>query len=659
MSVPGIVLASPLLTSRAMPKSHVSVLTQFAVVMAGLAMATIPVRRAQACGGFFCNQPTDPFALPVAQTAENVLFAMDRDPSGKFKLEAHVQIFYTGPADRFSWIVPVDAQPTLDVGSNVVFSTLLTATQPSFSVEWQVAGTCKSVPAPAGGAGGASGSIADAAAGPGSAPDGGGVDVAFRGDVGPYDAVVVHSTDPNDPKPLIDWLNEERFFVSQPAARLIADYVKEDKYFVAIRLQNDKGTNEIAPLVMRFTGPGPCVPLRLTSIAALNDLKINLWVLADNRVVPTNFYEIELNQAAIDWFNDGSNYEQLVKVAANEAGGNAFITEYAGSSSMLTRAFYRPELYSLSYWRQAIQTPPQALDELASSRIARDANLLKVLRKHIPLPAQLAAMNIDERTFYNQIGFYWAMYQASFKPFDGKAFVDDLEATLIEPLRKVQALVDSHAKLTRLSTFISPEEMTVDPLFTQNPSLPDVPTLRLAKATRYCGDQQYEPWSAPVKLRTPDGQEIWYRPSLKGPYYTGNYEPVQVSSALARGWARSEAGEGQLKFDEQQAIKDQVARHNAAVGKAYPILTGAAPLPGTGGTGGTGGSGGGGRPGGNGTGGAAPPPRASFPTAQGGSKGCGCRVGAGDQAPGAGAALLLAGLFGFGWRRSRRRSTGI
>ncbi|HXU83343.1 MAG TPA: hypothetical protein VN914_18250 [Polyangia bacterium] len=58
---------------------------------------------AEACGGFFCNQPQNPFdPPPVAQTAENVLFAMEKDAAGVTRLEAHVQIFYTGPADRFS-----------------------------------------------------------------------------------------------------------------------------------------------------------------------------------------------------------------------------------------------------------------------------------------------------------------------------------------------------------------------------------------------------------------------------------------------------------------------------------------------------------------------------------------------------------------------------
>ena len=86
----------------------------------------IPSNTAQACGGFFCNRPDNPFdPPPVVQTAENVLFAVNPSPGpGAKRLEAHIQIFYSGPAAAFSWIWPVDAEPTLDVGSDAVFTTL-------------------------------------------------------------------------------------------------------------------------------------------------------------------------------------------------------------------------------------------------------------------------------------------------------------------------------------------------------------------------------------------------------------------------------------------------------------------------------------------------------------------------------------------------------
>ena len=40
---------------------------------------------------------------------------------------------------------------------------------------------------------------------------------------------------------------------------------------------------------------------------------------------------VQINEAAIDWLNRGSNYSDVVSQAADEAGGRAFATDYAGS----------------------------------------------------------------------------------------------------------------------------------------------------------------------------------------------------------------------------------------------------------------------------------------------------------------------------------------
>jgi hypothetical protein len=539
-------------------------------------VALLPSTAARACGGFFCGPPPNQFDFPVAQTAENVLFAMDRDPSGKFRLEAHVQIFYTGPADRFSWVVPVDSQPVIGVGSDAVFSALLNATQPRFQLRWQTVGICKNDGRGVGN--GAPGTSAPSSAGSGgssgSSDPGSGVNVAFRGDVGPYDAAVIKSTNLEDPQPLLDWLAENGYLVTPDGARLIAEYVKEDKYFVAIRLLSEKGVNEIQPLVMTFVGPGPCVPLKRTSVAAIRDLKVNLWVLADQRVVPDNFYEIVINEARIDWFGGGSNYDELVKAAADEAGGNAFTTEYAGPTAMLARTLYQPGSYDLTAVRAA-QDPVTALNGLFG--FPRTAALLNVMRIHVPLPDALAKMGVTEIQFYNQLAVYWQQNQADFKPFSGEAFANDLEKRIVEPLRKAQALMDSHPKLTRLSTFISPEEMKVDPTFVMNASLADVPAVREATAYRVCGNQEYSVCEAPVRLELRDGQAIWFRPAAPQPVCNGGpgtYARNQLDAmpAMAVGWARGAAGDGQRRFDKTDQIRQAVVRHNvaAAQGDALP-----------------------------------------------------------------------------------------
>jgi MYXO-CTERM domain-containing protein len=616
--------------------------------------AAVPLRRAEACGGFFCNQPQDPNNLPVAQTAENVLFAMDRTADGKFALEAHVQIFYTGPADKFSWVVPVDNQPTVAVGSNGVFAALLAATRPRFTVGFQDVGTCRPpmFPPPQPPMSSAGGSV-DAA---GAADSGtGGVNIAFRGDVGPYDAAVIKSTDPQDSKPLIDWLITNQYFVTDEAKRLIADYVRQEKFFVAIKLLPQKGVTEIVPLVMRFAGPGHCIPLKLTAIAALKDLKINLWVLADQRVVPDNVYEMEINPARINWFDGGSNYDDLVKAAANEAGGNAFITEFAGPTTQFKDQIYQPNRYNVAAI-QAAKTPPEALDRIGQQPFPRDATLLEILRRQIPEPAVLKNMGVMERDFYNGLATYWQMYQKDFSPFDPLALAAELDMKFIQPSRQTQELLDGHKRLTRLSTFISPEEMTIDPTFTMNSSLPDVPVERKAIGFRYCGNMEYDACTAPLRLRLPDGQDVWLKPEQRDyPCYgIGSYQRKELDSmpALYRGWVRSSAGEGMAKLDNDKLIRDAVAVHNAALAASLPdagIPT--APDAGVDAASGAGGAGGGVPTGGNkGSGGATSGAAGGQGGDQDGS-GCSCSVGDAAAAP----PLLLPLLAGLGLLVARRR----
>ena len=54
-----------------------------------------------------------------------------------------------------------------------------------------------------------------------------------------------------------------------------------------------------------------------------------VFVAADERAVPVNYPSLELNDAAIDWFNPNVSYPNVVNLAADEAGGQGFVTEFA------------------------------------------------------------------------------------------------------------------------------------------------------------------------------------------------------------------------------------------------------------------------------------------------------------------------------------------
>ena len=530
------------------------------IAAAGASLMALP--GAQACGGFFCNQapPGDP--PPVAQTGENVLFAMERKQDGGTRLEAHVQIFYTGPADRFSWVLPVDGMPVLDVGSDRVFQVLDRLTRPRFGVNLQDEGVCADQrTANAFGASDLSG--ARAANGPGFQDPG--VSVTFRGSVGPFDAVVLAATDATKLKA---WLRDNMYFVSEEGERLLDDYVREQKFFVALKLLSGKGITEIRPLVLRFDGPGPCIPLRLTAIAATEDLSVNLWVLSQHRVVPDNYFEIKINPARIDWLGNGANYPDLLKQAANEAGGNAFAVDYVGPTAMFRQALVPAVGYDLTRLR-TITSPPDAVEEILQRlQIPADGTLLAILEKYFPRSAAAGAQGLTPFQYYSMFRRFW--FPDTVPAFDPHALADEIAANVIKPLVEAQALFDKHPKLTRLATFISPGEMSVDPTFVQNPTLPDVPAQRIANGYRVCGARAHTRCQAPIRIELPDGQKLWFNAPANGGWCgaaPAAYERATLDGtpALELAWQRDAVGEGRVRVDSRDKIAAALERHNASV----------------------------------------------------------------------------------------------
>ena len=92
-----------------------------------LSFGLVPAFDASACGGTFCD--SGPTAMPVDQTGENILFVDAGD-----KIEAHVQIQYTGGAERFAWVIPMPSVPDVKVGSEPLFRNLLAGTVPTYGL---------------------------------------------------------------------------------------------------------------------------------------------------------------------------------------------------------------------------------------------------------------------------------------------------------------------------------------------------------------------------------------------------------------------------------------------------------------------------------------------------------------------------------------------
>jgi hypothetical protein len=513
-------------------------------VVFGLALALLggAAADALACGGFFC----DSGGTPVDQSGEKILFVVDQ--SG---VEVHVQISYTGTDAQFAWVVPTRQVPTLGVGIDQMFSVVTQQTAPQFSVNWHFPNNCGGSGGFGGGTGGSGGGGQDAASADGAVPDGG-VTVVSSDVVGPYDSVVLAS---DDPQALKTWLQTNGYYLSPAGSALIDPYVQEHNYFVALKLHAGRSVSDIQPIVLRFAGGEPCVPLRLTAVAALNDMEVHAYLLGNARAVPTNFYEVRPDLARIDWLGRGANYNQVVSYAANEASGNAFVTEYAGPSSIMSGLLYRPGQFNLAAL-QAITDPARYFEALP---VARTGQVLNVFRRWFPEPQALVNQGVPDAQFYNCLDCYRSYWQG--QAFDPVGMTNDLDTLIFQPLQHAQSLFDRFPYLTRLYTRISPPEMTRDPTFTFNPDMPPVSNVHVAEGYLSCNLQ-----NGPIELVLPDGRTLW----LNGAGDRGDFDSLPAAESW---WQLGSSGSGMQVGSNTDLINRRVAEHNSRVphsGFPYP-----------------------------------------------------------------------------------------
>ena len=438
---------------------------------------------ASACGGTFCDGVVATQSMPVDQTGENILFVL-----GDGFVEAHIQIQYTGDPEKFAWIVPVLVEPDVEIGSDPLFSALLTSTVPTFDAVTQSDG-CGGGPAlgcggdlSADGAGGG-----DTGGEPPGTPE-----VVKSGVAGAFEYSVL---DGGTVQGVVDWLEANDYAQDDDAPPILQEYLDADFMFVAFKLTAGAGIDEIHPVVLRYEGTEPCVPIRLTRIAARDDMGIRTFFLSDTRVAPTNYREVQINPLRVDWINLGSNYEQVVSEAVDSAGadGHAFVTEFAGSNEIIEREFVLDPRWDATRFETAL--PGNALEELklqgliSCDEFTRTCGLatpvLKaLLDEYLPTPVGVS----DDDFWSDPSDYVTGIDLDAWRPM---SFMAELEERVIGPAENAVDLLEEHAYLTRLFTTMSPHEMTVDPMFHRAPDLPDVSNRFSATIWRVCDGVDY------------------------------------------------------------------------------------------------------------------------------------------------------------------------
>ena len=590
---------------------------------------------ASACGGFFCNQ-----AQPVNQAAEGIVFADNGDGT----VTAVIQIQYQGPSKSFSWLLPISSVPKSDadigIASEMAFQRLQSATNPQYTLTVRVEGNCQQSDSPGGFATGAAGA-ASVSGVPPLQSGGGGVTVEASGVVGSFEWTVISLdkslADPSDVA--TTWLKDNGYDVPSGSSKLLGPYLQSGLYLLALRLTKGADSGSIRPIALTYKGTQPSIPIKVTAVAANDDMGVLTWVLGKSRAVPQNYLSLELNEARINWFNAANNYNSVVTAAANDAGGQGFVTEFAGPSTALKQAIWLP--YEESTWTQFQQTTFQSFSDFftrAYQTYGSYDGFWDATRAVVTLPTGLSFddFKLCPNCYANQIQFQPSAYMAA------------LDKSVIQPIKLVQNLVDAHPELSRMYTTMSADEMTLDPLFTFNADLKDVSNLHTAVRVIEC-NPSVDQFDAPWRIELPQGGVVRGSASSLGswPAALSDLPPNRV---IVR---TGSSGSGKVVEDNSTAINDQLATYNATMpangsGEAGAESSGAGASNNSGAGTGNGNSAGNGNGNGNGAGNSATNPNGN---ATPNSASGGCNVAGGTPLT----ALMVAAAFGAIVLRRRRR----
>jgi hypothetical protein len=423
---------------------------------------------AYACGGFFCNAN-----LPVTQSAERIVFARDNG-----QLHMHVQINYQGPPTSFGWLLPTSPRVETAISSEAFFSALDRLYGPRFILDYNFDEGCGQLDF------GLDEGDPQAAP-PNSEPE---VQVLSREAIGPYDRAILL---PESVEALREWLDENEYQIPEDLDSKLQPYIDLDSAFVAIKLLPGLDAGDIVPLRLSFPGDRPSIPIIPTSVAADPDMGVIVHILDEARAIPVNYNHVTINEAAIDWLGQGQNYPSVVSQAVDEAGGRAFVTDYAGElgdelSGVLNP--YSDELLA----RVSATTSLYALMELFDDRTNPD--LHRVLGNFAAVPE-----GQEPSQFFRCVSCFGDEDQS----IDGAQIAEALRVEINEVYEQINEVTSRASYLTRLYSTLSADEMDRDPSFSINPDLEPVSNERRATANVSC---TMEPYEEQVTITLNDGR---------------------------------------------------------------------------------------------------------------------------------------------------------
>jgi len=520
-----------------------------ALVAASGTLVLTPTAPANACGGFFCNAQTQ---TPIFQSGERVMFVQRDDGL----VTMHIEVSYQGEPTEFAWLIPVLGDPTdaegnvlpLDQAVGLSFDGLFQRLEDITNPVW-VGATgedypslcepetrspgfgCHANPTPHPMVSNTALESPDSGGGPGLPNEDPFVEQEAK--VGPYNAQLIAA--PKSSDALFDWLNDNGYYQDPAARPLLAHYVSQGFKFIGIRLQSGRNVGDIKPIRLTLPEGGPCVPLRLTGIAATSGMPMRIWVLGSARAVPKNFLHAVVNEQAIQ-YPGGANYDMVVQEAVTAAGGRAFVTETAMSTEVLQGLVISGFVPSES-----------ELQDLASFETRQGFE-----------------------TQWNQWGlprtadFNAALWESDWSA--GKSTAAALVEEFARPAMEAESAFRDTAWFTRFYTRIDPIDMTRDPVFGFNAELPEVFPQRMLEVRRFQDEECTSHWIG----QWDDGRRYTFESNNSWGFSGGGARSVPDAPALLRVELADESGElFPVHIDDSEALDSML--DTAVLGT--PVLT--------------------------------------------------------------------------------------
>jgi hypothetical protein len=301
------------------------------------AAALVAVSRpAQACGGCFVPPENN-----TVVTDHRMILSVGQGQSTLYD-----QIRYQGAPESFAWVLPISGEAQVGLSADVVFSVLDSFTQvgvvaPPRNCPAPPSDCARNFPQASPGAASGDGGLAD------------GVTVTKREVVGPYETVQLQAT---NPEALNQWLAANKFSIPEDVKPVVAQYVRENFNFLALKLRPSASVQSMRPVRVTSKGPSIVLPLRMVAAGAGASVGITLFTMAEGRYEPQNFpfFQIAAEDVSWDWTGtapttgpatssttDGqSNFRDVRKSKSDAFGGRAW--EVESSLEVRTGAFPVP-----------------------------------------------------------------------------------------------------------------------------------------------------------------------------------------------------------------------------------------------------------------------------------------------------------------------------